>query len=181
MSELLPHNASSGEHALDDTTARLGAVPVPLRDVWSASDCPAQALPWLAWALSVDLWETGWSVEQKRGAVRSAIEVQRRKGTIGAVKQALEAIGVDARVLEWHRQDDPGAAFTYQLLLETRATAIGLGTLDTLIAAVDRVKSLRSHLDQIRLTAVAVAPPQVAVVGTCGHAITVKYIEDSDA
>ena len=51
---LLPHNASPQERAIEAATARLADVPVPLRDLWNPETCPAELLPWLAWAFGVD-------------------------------------------------------------------------------------------------------------------------------
>lgn len=101
MSELLPHNATPQERAIEGATARIGDVPVRVRDVWNPQTCPLDVLPWLAWAFSVDEWDAGWSEDQKRATIASAIKVQQTKGTVGAVKRALAAAGYgDALVVE---------------------------------------------------------------------------------
>ena len=53
MSDLLPPNRTKLEQALERATARLGAVPVPIKDLWNPWRCPVALLPWLAWSLSV--------------------------------------------------------------------------------------------------------------------------------
>ena len=101
MADLLPHNATPQERALSEATARIGDVPVRLRDVWNPETCPLDLLPWLAWALSVDDWDAAWSEDQKRGTIAAAIKVQQLKGTVGAVKGALSAAGYgNAEVVE---------------------------------------------------------------------------------
>lgn len=101
VNSLLPHNATPQEVALELTTARVGAVDVPIRDLWNPDTCPTAHLPWLAWALSVDSWEAAWPEEVKRQALRRSVAVHRRKGTPAAVREALEAVGYrDARILE---------------------------------------------------------------------------------
>lgn len=177
MSDLLPHNATGPERALAAATGRLDRVPVAVRDVWSPATCPTVVLPWLAWALSVDQWEPDWPEDLKRATIASAIEVQRIKGTVGAVRRSLAALSMSARVLEWHRQQVPGAAYTYKLLIDAApgAPVASLEALSIAIAAVDRTKSLRSHLDTIEISTSSEAGPYVAAAAGLGHDITVAY------
>ncbi|QTI81498.1 phage tail protein I (plasmid) [Roseomonas marmotae] len=91
--DLLPSSASSHERALSLATARTGEVATPLRSVWDADTCPAELLPWLAWAFGVDEWDAGWPEEAKRETIRTAILVQQRKGTIWSIKRAISAAG----------------------------------------------------------------------------------------
>lgn len=61
MISLLPPNATELERALELLIdARIGDISTPLRDLWSAENCPEALLPWLAWALSVDQWSADW-------------------------------------------------------------------------------------------------------------------------
>lgn len=102
MSEsLLPPNATPLERALELSSLRMTAMPLPLRELWRYQDCPAHLLPWLAWALGVDDWSPAWSDGAKRIAIRDALMVQQRKGTLWALKQAVLAAGLgSARVIE---------------------------------------------------------------------------------
>lgn len=102
MSEsLLPPNATPLERALELSSLRMTAMPLPLRELWRYQDCPAHLLPWLAWALGVDDWSPAWSEGTKRIAIRDALLVQQRKGTLWALKQAVLAAGHgSARVIE---------------------------------------------------------------------------------
>lgn len=93
MPSLLPINATTFEQALETATARLGDVPVPIRDTWNPDQCPAHMLPWLAWAFGVDEWDSNWSDEAKRETIKTAVLVQRRKGTVWAIKRAIAAAG----------------------------------------------------------------------------------------
>lgn len=181
MFDLLPNNATPQERALDETTARLADVPERIRAVWNADTCPADALPWLAWALSVDQWDPAWTDEQKRETVRLAIEVQRVKGTIGAVRDALGALDIDARVLEWHRQQTPGDAYTYRLLIEAQGGALvsSLEQVQEAIAITDRTKSLRSHLEAVEVSTRSTAGPNIAAAPTLGHEIALTSFEAS--
>lgn len=95
MSNLLPPNATIQEHALDDSTARVGAVPVEITKLWNAETCPIDMLAWLAWALSVDEWDETWTEAQKRATVSASYTVHSHKGTPFAIKSALQALGYD--------------------------------------------------------------------------------------
>ena len=100
---LLPHNASPQERAIEAATARLADVPVPLRDLWNPETCPAELLPWLAWAFGVDEWESGWTEAAKRAAIRDSVNIHRHKGTVWAIKRVLANAGHgDAQLFEGH-------------------------------------------------------------------------------
>ncbi len=98
---LLPPNATSQELAIEGATARLGEVPAPLRDVWNPDTCPAQLLPWLAWAFGVDEWDSGWSDATKRNTIKNAVAIQRRKGSVWSIKRAIADAGYgDSQLIE---------------------------------------------------------------------------------
>lgn len=177
MSDLLPHNATTQERALDDATARISDVPVIVREVWDPDTCPTDVLPWLAWAFSVDTWQTIWTDTQKRNAIKTAIEVQQIKGTIGAVRKALGAVFVNARVIEWHRDDVIGDPYTYRIEIETEegATVASVAEIEQIIEAIDRTKSLRSHLEEIQVSTSSRAGPYVAAAAGMGNEIVVGY------
>lgn len=99
---MLPPNASAQEQALQDTIARLGAVPTPIRGMWDPNTCPEHHLPWLAWAFSVDEWNPDWTAAQKRAVIRASFNVHKHKGTVGALRTALNALGYDIELLEWY-------------------------------------------------------------------------------
>lgn len=95
---LLPPNATATERALEGAlAARLQALqPKVLATLWNPATCPASALPWLAWQLSVDDWDEDWSESVKRAVIAASIDIHRRKGTVAAVRQAIAALGIPA-------------------------------------------------------------------------------------
>ena len=98
---LLPSNRTATEVALEAATARAAEVPVPINTLWDPDSCPAEVLPWLAWALSVDTWDPDWPEEVRREVIRQSVEVHRHKGTIGSVRRILQAAGYgDADIRE---------------------------------------------------------------------------------
>lgn len=180
MSEtsLLPKNASAFELVLEATTARIGNVPVVVREVWNPDTCPYNLLPWLASASSVDTWQADWTEAQKRGAIKASLAVHQRKGTIGAVKRALAAIGLGVKVQEWFNQDPPGDPFTFKLIFETDQTGIQFDDIAVILELVDNAKNLRSHLTEIAPIVTTRNQPSMATASNSGTEVTVDQYLD---
>ncbi len=104
MSDLptvLPPNAQPIELDLEQLSARHSDFADPITRLWNPETCPANVLPWLAWAFSVDDWDANWPEETKRKAIAASVEIHQRKGTVRSVKDALAAAGFgDAQVVE---------------------------------------------------------------------------------
>lgn len=98
---LLPINATEQERALELASGKLADLPVEIGKLWNPDDCPESLLPWLAWALSIDEWDSQWSVETRRQQIKNAAFTHRHKGTVGSVKKALASLGVTVDFLEW--------------------------------------------------------------------------------
>ncbi len=98
---LLPVNATQEERDIESTIARQSDIPVDIGKLWNPDTCPAELLPWLAWALSVDEWDSNWSETNKRDFIKQSATVHRHKGTVGAVRNALASLGVTVDFLEW--------------------------------------------------------------------------------
>jgi hypothetical protein len=62
-------------------------------DVLDPDQCPASALPFLAWALSVDVWPGGSTDQDKRTILKAAVATHHIKGTSKSIKDALKAAG----------------------------------------------------------------------------------------
>lgn len=149
---LLPRNATQLESAIEQVSARIDDVPVLVSTLWNADRCDERYLGWLAWALSVDIWDSDWDEAVKRAVIRQSIHIHNHKGTVGAVRRALAAIGVDIELSEWFdvAADDDAAPYTFRLdVFANEIFAGGLGInqrfLDLIKNAIDHVKPLRSH------------------------------------
>lgn len=175
MSDLLPPNATGAERAMSLATARQADVPVPVRDLWNPDTCPESLLSWLAWALSVDEWDSGWTDTQKRDTIRRSMAVHQYKGTIGAVRDALGALGVQARVQEWFNQVPAAAPYTFRVLLDGAQTAATQAQQQQLLDVLDRTKNLRSHLQEIEVSLTTQAGPRMAAVTGLGTEIVVTH------
>ncbi|WP_324026097.1 phage tail protein I [Aeromonas caviae] len=171
MSELLPPSATPQERALAETAARVSTVPTPARDLWNPDTCPVELLPWLAWAFSLDDWDMTWTEAQQRAAVKASYSVHRYKGTIGSVKDALQALGLGVQVQEWFNQIPAGDPYTYRLLLEVNQYGVSLAQLETIQAVVENAKNLRSHMTTLDLTVASNATVYIGAVALSGNEI----------
>jgi phage tail P2-like protein len=64
-----------------------------ITDQWDPQRISAQNLPWLAYAMGVNLWEPIWSEGTKRDWVTRQWQFKALRGTPAAIKMALAASG----------------------------------------------------------------------------------------
>ncbi|MDP2128184.1 MAG: phage tail protein I [Pseudohongiella sp.] len=151
MSDLLPPNVTPLERALSEALDR--PLPVIVKQVWNADECPAAILPWLAWAFSVDSWDNSWSDAQKRAVIKASVEVHNIKGTIGALKTALASLGYSIDVIEWFQEGGDPYTFRVNVTLQTEGIS-SPATYDEIASVADGAKNLRSHLAGVDTTLV---------------------------
>ena len=144
MPDLLPPNATKQER---DISLALDRLPeVPIKTLWTPQTCPEAHLPWLAWALSVDEWDAAWPAEMKRQAVAGSIEQHRKKGTVGALRRALQQLGYEVEI-----DERTGTAYTFKLRFKVReGESAGGAVVESAIAKATQValrqKNARSEL-----------------------------------
>lgn len=117
--DLLPSNATAAERALADVEG-VSLLPMPAEIVatlWDPTTCPAHLLPYLAWALSVDVWNPDWPEATKRSVIAASPAVHRRKGTRAAVEDAVGALGLIARFEEWWEATPPRRRGTFRVMV----------------------------------------------------------------
>ena len=152
---LLPPNASALERDAEQVSAQRSAdIPVVLSSLWNADKCDARWLGWLAWALSVDVWEADWSEDQKRNVLRESMAIHRVKGTVGAVRRALGALGFDIDITEWFEYGGTPHTFRLDATADdifASGRAVNVSLLDLIADVIENVKPVRSHLDKLRI------------------------------
>jgi len=111
MNSLLPPGSSALERRLAEACSDISGLDVPLRDLWNPATCPVKFLPYLAWAFSVDRWDESWAEDVKRQVVRDAFFIHQHKGTISAVRRAVQPFGFLIRVIEWWKTGDAPGTF----------------------------------------------------------------------
>lgn len=163
--KILPKNASPIERAIDAAgEARLQLFKIQIRHLWNALTCPAPWLPILAWALGVDTWRSDWPEETKRAVIAATPTVKRLKGTVGAVRRAVQAVAGSAPVtiIEWFRPGGSGAPMTATVDIDvTHGAPAGLPY--DAIEAANAAKRESVHLS-IRLTAKPLVGLQIAAL-----------------
>ncbi|UXN05262.1 phage tail protein I [Bartonella sp. HY761] len=114
---ILPPNAKAIERAiLTAELARIASVsPEIILTIWNPWSCPVALLPFLAQAVSVDVWSNKWSENQKRRVIAASPKIHRLKGTRGAVETALSAFELDARLIEWWEEDARHGTFRVEI------------------------------------------------------------------
>jgi hypothetical protein len=94
---LLPPNHTAFEEAFDLTGARIDDLAVEIPKLVRPWEIPAAHLAWLAWGLSVDLWEPEWSEEKHRSLAARALPMHARKGTQASIAEHIRIMGAGPR------------------------------------------------------------------------------------
>ncbi len=143
---LLPSNATPLEHQAASALAQIQRVPIPLRQLYNPDHCPLPLLPYLAWAFSVDRWDSQWPEAAKRSAIRSAYYIHSRKGTLGSLRRIVEPLGYVIDVVEWWQTLPLGPRATFALNISVSETGITEQMYQELTWLIDDAKPLTRHL-----------------------------------
>lgn len=113
---ILPTNVKTLQRLIAATEAwSIGKIEIYIDTLWNADLCPLKFLPYLAWALSVDHWQDDWPETTKRRVIKASPLVHFKKGTIFAIRTALEALGIQATITEWHNESPPARRGTFKI------------------------------------------------------------------
>jgi len=171
---LLPPNTTAAERSVEAAMSRLADLPVPIRQLYDPETCPVELLPYLAWGLSIDTWSSDWPEEVKRARVRSAIAIQRRKGTAASVRDVVRSFGGEVAIREWWEMQPPGDPHTFDLVLDLNGRSgavLSAAYVDQVVAEVIRTKPVRSHFT---FSQALNASAQVGAIGAARPAAFVR-------
>lgn len=168
---LLPPATTPLERALAQVCTQATDLQTQIRELWSPADCPVDLLPWLAWAFGIEEWDGRWTESQKRSSIAASIAIKRYRGTIGAVRHALAALGFGVEVQEWFAQIPAGDPYTYQLHLLIDQVGADLADMNRMLKLVEKSKNLRSHMQKIDLTVTTMAGPYFAAYAKVGNEV----------
>ncbi|MDH1526710.1 phage tail protein I [Pseudomonas mosselii] len=149
---LLPGNSTPLERQAAEALAQIERVPVPIRDLINPERCPVALLPFLAWAFSIDRWDSRWPEAVKRRAIRSSYFVHSRKGTIGALRRVVEPLGYLIEVVEWHQTMPEGVPGTFAIKVGVNDEGISDETYQELTRLIDDAKPLTRHLTGLAIS-----------------------------
>ncbi|WP_411958907.1 phage tail protein I [Pseudomonas sp. s4] len=149
---LLPGNATDLERQAAEALTQIGRVPVPIRDLINPDRCPVALLPFLAWAFSVDRWDSRWPEAAKRASIRSSFFIHSRKGTIGALRRVVEPLGYLIEVVEWFQTEPNGVRGTFALKVGVSDAGISEETYQELTWLIDDARPVSRHLTGLAIS-----------------------------
>mgnify|MGYP001548819824 FL=1 len=152
MTNLLPPNAKQLERLAAEALAQIERVPVPIRDLLNPDRCPVQLLPYLAWAFSVDRWDSSWSEATKRQVIKGSYFIHSRKGTIGALRRVVEPLGYLIEIVEWFNTVPEGVPGTFALKVGVLDTGITEEMYQELERLIDDAKPVTRHLTGLAIS-----------------------------
>lgn len=168
---LLPPSSTTWMRSVEGASARLSAITVTLRTLWSPTACPVDLLPYLAWALSVDRWDKSWPAAKKVAAIQQSYWLHRRKGTRAAVRRVIEDMGFSATFAEWFDTGDEVG--TFQLEVDVNDVGITPKTLGELNRMIGDAKPVSRHLAQLTIATSARGTAWTGLIMTDGDTVTV--------
>ena len=146
---LLPPNASQLLRDLESVFGDSFDLPTLNRYVVNPDLAPVHILPWLAWALSVDDWSDSWSEQVRRNVIKASVEVHRKKGTIGALKKALQAFNyTNVKVEEWFEYG--AEPYFFRVFFDVTEPGFDVNILPQVQKVIESTKNARSHLESLR-------------------------------
>ncbi|ANF87748.1 Tail protein I [Pseudomonas antarctica] len=150
--QLLPGNSTPLERQAAQALAQIQYVPIPLRQLCNPDTCPVDLLPYLAWAFSVDRWDSKWTEAAKRAAIRSSHYIHSRKGTIGALRRVVEPLGYLIEVLEWWQTTPQGVPGTFAIKVGVLETGITEEMYQELTWLIDDARPVTRHLTGLAIS-----------------------------
>jgi phage tail P2-like protein len=171
--QLLPGNSTPLERQAAQALAQIQRVRIPLRQLCNPDTCPVDLLPYLAWAFSVDRWDSKWTEAAKRAAIRSSHYVHSRKGTIGALRRVVEPLGYLIEVLEWWQTTPEGVPATFALKVGVLETGITEEMYQELTWLIDDARPVTRHLTGLAISLETTGLVHIGVCITDGDEIDV--------
>ncbi|MFO7153929.1 MAG: phage tail protein I [Caldicoprobacter oshimai] len=131
-----------------------------------------QALDELAWQLHIDWYDPKASLEVKRQLIKNALKVHRYRGTPYAVEQVIQDYFGDGYIEEWFEYG--GQPYHFRVI--TSNSAVTGEQAAQFAMAVEKVKNIRSRLEQIIITMSAEMPVYLGHVLHTGDFITIEQV-----
>jgi phage tail P2-like protein len=152
MTNLLPPNAVQLERLAAEALSQIERVPIPIRDLLNPDRCPVLLLPYLAWAFSVDRWDSTWSEATKRQVIKGSYFIHSRKGTIGALRRVVEPLGYLIEIIEWFNTVPEGVPGTFALKVGVLDTGITEEMYQELERLIDDARPVSRHLTGLAIS-----------------------------
>ncbi|MDK1287388.1 phage tail protein I [Pseudoalteromonas umbrosa] len=140
------------ELALEHCSDRILDIPVTTEQLWDPWKCPVAFLPWLADALSVDVWDSRWPEHVQRKVIADSVPRHRYKGTVSAVNNALKVLNAKVELQEWWQYGGVPHSAKLSAIANENLDSNGSTFLSPKLQAqmwhsVVATKPLRTHID----------------------------------
>jgi phage tail P2-like protein len=146
---LLPLNATQLLKDLENSSLKATALKALNRHVTNPDLAPNHILPWLAFAMSVDDWNDNWPGDVKRNIIKSSVQIHKKKGTVGALKFALEAFNYEnITVEEWFVYG--GDPYFFRVFFNVTQPGFDVNILSDIKKVIDNTKNARSRLESFK-------------------------------
>lgn len=126
----------------------------------------------LAAEMELTWYSTADSIETKRSVIKTAAEILRIKGTVGAVEGAVQSVFGDGKVLEWFEYS--GQPGHFKVITNNYKATDTMS--ERFLQIVDKVKRKSAHLDQIIVELASQMQANFGLVLHLGETITVRQV-----
>lgn len=157
LSEIIPENLVKDSNV----KASAEALDPSLQEVSSNVDIPSiyirinsltsEQLDHMAAAWDASVWRQSWPIQIKRRILNNVILEKRKRGTLGAVKKAIETIASFTSLTEWWQETPKGTPHTFKVIasLNNYEGVLESDLQEDLFGLIDDAKPVRSHYDFI--------------------------------
>lgn len=114
---------------------------------FNLDDLSSEQLDHLAYSWDAPIWRQTWPMEMKRTVLKNVIQDKRKRGTLGAVKAAVESLSYVTEITEWWQTTPKGTphTFTATVQLEQYSGVLESELQEDVIALINDAKPVRSH------------------------------------
>lgn len=153
LTDILPHNLLEDENIL----AMAAAFDHQFAQIVESIEQPAiymridqltsLQLDHLAVQYDVSPWRESWPVAMKRNVIKATYMTLCKRGTVQAVKTAVEALGSAVQIVEWWQTEPKGPPHTFKVIanLGVFDGVLSSDLQNDVMALIDNAKPVRSH------------------------------------
>ena len=157
LSQLVPENLVKDSNV----KASADALDPALQEVSRKVDIPSiyiridtltsEQLDHMAAAWDASVWRQSWPIQIKRNVLHNVILEKRKRGTLGAVKKAIETIASFTDLTEWWQETPKGIPHTFKVIasLNNYEGVLESDLQEDLFGLINDAKPVRSHYDFI--------------------------------
>lgn len=166
---ILPKTSGELERKLESLGNRYN-IETNVEHLWNPEKCPANALIYLAWALSVDYWNDEWSEHIKRNVIGSSLDIHRLKGTSKSLHDAINSLGYSLDIEYWHQNKEIEKG-----KFRVKISSSGLNVSDEfyreLLEVINENKRGTLHLDAFDVLSSSKLKPKIAAFTRLGEKV----------